>query len=70
MLLAKRKLNYRKAENRDKRRCKNCNKKQLVDIHALGGEVLKQDWRCPEIGIANSRRYSIQDNMVCDRVEV
>lgn len=73
MLKRKIEVNYRKAvSTRDGRHncCKCCGHRMLVDIHAIGGAVLRQDWRCEEIGLDNSRRYSVVGDHVCDRVTV
>jgi len=64
MLKRKTLLNYRKALDR-RIRCKTCIHRKFIDIHnCSGNDVIEQGWRCEQIGLENSRRYSIAINHV------
>ncbi len=72
LLKKKRDFNYRKAMRADLKEyrcCWHCKSFKRVDIHAIGGDVLKEDWRCGIIGLQNSRRYAIGINNLCDKFE-
>lgn len=65
MLKRKINVNYRKALGR-RVRCSTCRHFKYVDIHAIGGAVLRQDWRCEAIGLENSRLYAVRADHVCN----
>jgi hypothetical protein len=72
MLKRKEELNYRKAiSTRDGRhnRCKHCGHRMLTDIYGCDGAFLRKDWRCEIVGLSNSRRYAVEADHVCDKVE-
>lgn len=66
MLKRKMEVNYRRANGRFQR-CKYCARNKWTPVHAIGGQVLRHDWRCEIIGLQNSRRCGVRDDHVCDR---
>jgi len=69
MLKRKRDACYRRVITRWER-CKYCAHRIWTPIRSCaGGAVLRHEWRCLVIGPESSRRYSIQDNHVCNGYE-